>query len=163
MPIEIERKFLVQQALLPNLPEGEQIIQGYIATVDRTTVRVRLNGERAWLTLKGKTTGISRSEFEYPIPAADARKILAELCSGGVVEKIRYRIPQDGLTWELDIFEGKNRGLIIAEIELSDEEQVFSRPAWLGEEVSHDPRYSNLALLHNPYQHWNCHITDTCA
>lgn len=154
MATEIERKFRIHEDRLPPLPKGQRIIQGYIPTADRTTVRVRISDDQAWLTLKGKTTGISRAEFEYPIPAADARQILDELCSGGVVEKTRYRIRHDGLTWELDIFAGSNSGLIVAELELRDEAQPFTRPGWVGEEVSHDPRYSNLALMLNPYQNW---------
>lgn len=163
MAIEIERKFLVYPDLLPVLPAGERIIQGYIPTIDRTTVRVRLSGQQAWLTLKGKTTGISRTEFEYPIPAADAGQILDQLCSGGIVEKTRYCIEHNSLIWELDIFEGDNSGLIVAELELNDEAQAFHPPEWVGEEISHDPRYSNLALMLNPYHNWNCHKTDTRA
>jgi len=161
MAVEIERKFLVYSDRLPALADGQRIVQGYIPTADRTTVRVRLSDQQAWLTLKGRTTGISRPEFEYPIPATDARQILEQLCSGGLVEKTRYRIEHDGLTWELDIFEGSNSGLIVAELELSSEAQQFSQPAWVGEEVSHDPRYTNLALMLNPYLQWDCHGTDT--
>lgn len=161
MAVEIERKFLVRPDRLPALVNGQRIVQGYIATADRTTVRVRLSDQQAWLTLKGRTTGISRAEFEYPIPAADARQMLDQLCGGGRVEKTRYCIDDDGLTWELDVFEGSNSGLIVAELELSSETQAFERPAWVGEEVSHDPRYTNLALMLHPYTLWECHGTDT--
>lgn len=161
MAVEIERKFLVHPDRLPSLVGGQRIVQGYIATADRTTVRIRLSDQQAWLTLKGLTTGISRAEFEYPIPAADARQMLDQLCSGGVVEKTRYRIEHEGLTWELDVFEGSNCGLIVAELELSSETQAFALPVWASEEVSHDPRYTNLALMLRPYQQWECHGTDT--
>lgn len=160
MAVEIERKFLVYADRLPALVDGQRIVQGYIATADRTTVRVRLSDQQAWLTLKGMTTGISRAEFEYPIPAEDARLMLDQLCNGGHVEKTRYRIAH-GLTWELDVFEGDNIGLIVAELELSSEAQAFERPEWVGQEVSHDPRYSNLVLARHPYQQWECHGTDT--
>lgn len=160
MAIEIERKFLVRRESLPALPAGDSICQGYIQTLNRTTVRVRLRGDQAFLTLKGPANGISRSEFEYPIPVADAIQILEQLCTSEnpaqekTIEKTRYEIPHDDMTWELDIFSGNNAGLIVAEIELSSERQVFSLPDWVGEEVSSDLRYSNLALMQNPFSTW---------
>lgn len=135
-------------------------MQGYIRTLNRTTVRVRLRGDEAYLTLKGPSIGISRSEYEYSIPVADAREILEQLCDSGTneqketIEKTRYEILHDGMIWELDIFAGRNIGLIVAEIELSNENQSFSLPSWIGEEVSTDPRYSNLALIQNPFTTW---------
>lgn len=154
MAIEIERKFLVRRENLPALPAGDSIRQGYIPTLNRTTVRVRLRGSQAFLTLKGPATGISRSEFEYPIPVADAAAIMDQLCENAI-EKTRYEILHDGMIWELDIFGGSNTGLIVAEIELASESQRFTLPAWVGEEVSDDLRYSNLALAQNPFTAWN--------
>ena len=154
MAVEIERKFLVHRELLPVLPPGDTIIQGYIPALNRITVRVRVRSGRAWLTLKGASTGISRSEFEYEIPLADARAMLAELCQAGVIEKTRYEIVHAGMRWELDIFAGANAGLIVAELELPHEDQHVEKPAWVAEEVSADPRYSNQALLQNPWTWW---------
>ena len=154
MAVEIERKFLVHRDLLPVLPPGDTIIQGYIPALNRITVRVRVRSDRAWLTLKGASTGISRSEFEYEIPLADARAMLAELCQAGVIEKTRYEIVHAGMRWELDIFAGANAGLIVAELELPHEDQQFEKPAWVAEEVSADPRYSNQALVQNPWTWW---------
>jgi len=154
MAVEIERKFLVHRERLPQLPAGETIIQGYIPALNRITVRVRLRAGRAWLTLKGASTGISRSEFEYEIPPADARDMLTELCHAGIIEKTRYEILHAGMRWELDIFAGANAGLVVAELELPHEEQPFEKPDWVAEEISADPRYSNQALLQNPWTRW---------
>ncbi|MDP4185639.1 MAG: CYTH domain-containing protein [Bacteroidota bacterium] len=154
MSTEIERKFLVRNLSWKENQEGVFIAQGYLnATPDRT-VRVRIAGEQAWITIKGRTTGISRLEFEYPIPLSDAQQLLL-LCEGNTIEKIRYRIPAgQNLIWEVDEFLGANKGLIIAEIELNAEGQVFTRPGWLGEEVSRDRRYYNSYLSQNPYSVW---------
>ncbi|RVU84674.1 CYTH domain-containing protein [Leucothrix sargassi] len=154
MATEIERKFLVDLQALGELGEGTFIKQAYIATADKTAVRLRLKGEQAFLTLKGANNGISRSEFEYPIPVADAQAIMAELCSGPAIEKTRYLIEHSGHTWELDIFYGDNEGLIVAEIELSSESEHFEKPNWVKEEVSGDPKYYNSSLLNNPYKQW---------
>jgi adenylate cyclase len=154
MAIEIERKFLVHRERLPELPEGETILQGYIPALNRITVRVRVRATRAWLTLKGASTGIRRSEFEYEIPPDDARAMLAELCQAGVIEKTRYEILHAGSRWELDIFAGANAGLVVAELELTHEDEPFETPDWVAEEVSADPRYSNQALLQNPWTWW---------
>lgn len=154
MALEIERKFLVLPERLPLLPEGTRICQGYIPTLNRTTVRVRLSGTRAFLTLKGPSSGLSRSEFEYEIPALDAEQMIDQLCAGGTVDKMRYEIMHEGMVWELDVFLGENSSLIVAEIELLHEDQPFAVPDWIGEEVSTDPRYSNLALLLTPFNRW---------
>jgi len=154
MAVEIERKFLVHRDRLPPLPQGETIMQGYIPALHRITVRVRIRAERAWLTLKGASSGISRSEFEYEIPVTDAQSILAELCLGGTITKTRYEILHAGMRWELDIFTGANAGLLIAELELPHEAMPFEKPHWVAEEVSADPRYSNQALLQNPWSWW---------
>lgn len=154
MGIEIERKFLVHADRLPVLPPGERIVQGYVPALNRVTVRVRLRGNRAWLTLKGPTTGISRSEFEYEIPVADAEAMLAELCQAGVIEKTRHEILHAGQRWELDVFAGANAGLLLAELELPSEDEPFALPDWVGEDVSSDLRYSNQALMQTPWTTW---------
>lgn len=154
MAFEIERKFLVDKALLGELAGGVAIRQGYLPTAGETTVRVRLAGETACLTLKRPSTGATRLEFEYRIPLEDARQILAELCADSRIEKTRYRIPYGGRVWELDVFHGDNEGLIVAEVELQTEDEPISRPEWVTREVTHDPRYSNANLPTNPYRNW---------
>jgi len=151
---EIERKFLVDSSKLPPLPAGYIIKQGYIPTQD-ITVRVRIRNDQAFLTLKGKTTGLSRSEFEYPIPLEDARQILHELCSHPLIEKTRYVIAFGAHKWELDIFEGENKGLIVAEIELEHEEEEFELPDWVTEDVSYDRKYRNANLTVHPFSTWH--------
>lgn len=154
MAVEIERKYLVIKDRLPELSNGERIVQSYIPTTNHSTVRIRLSGASAFLTLKGPTHGISRAEFEYPIPATDAHEMLTRLCAPGVIEKQRYKILHDGMVWELDVFEGINKGLILAEIELISETQAFTLPDWVGAEVSADLRFSNRALMDSPWPEW---------
>lgn len=154
MAVEIERKFLVLKEKLPPLHNGELIFQSYVPTSNNSTVRVRLCGATAFLTLKGPTHGISRAEFEYPIPAVDAHEMLTRLCSPGAIEKTRYKVLNDGMIWEIDVFAGVNSGLIVAEIELESETQQFKRPEWVGAEVSADMRYSNQALMSTPWSTW---------
>lgn len=154
MAVEIERKFLVIKEKLPYLHDGELILQSYVPTSNNSTVRVRLCGDTAFLTLKGPTHGISRAEFEYPIPAADAHDMLTRLCSPGAIEKTRYQVLNDGMIWEIDVFAGVNTGLIVAEIELESETQQFKPPEWVGAEVSADMRYSNQALMMTPWSTW---------
>ena len=114
---------------------------------------MRLGGNRAWLTIKGARSGIAREEFEYPLPVEDAEALLA-FCRRGVISKTRYVLRQGRHSWEIDEFHGDNEGLLLAEIELDREDEPFDRPDWLGEEVSHDPRYYNAALSTHPYCHW---------
>ena len=154
MSLEIERKFLVADPTVLMGLQGERLVQAYIAATGRATVRVRIAGEHAWLTLKGATKGISRRELEYSIPVADAELCLAELCADGIVSKTRYRIPHAGHVWEVDVFDGANAGLVLAEIELSSDDERFERPSWLGEEVSGDPRYFNSQLAERPFGSW---------
>ncbi len=156
MPLEIERKFLVDanQITQLSLPSGKVICQGYIATQDKTAVRIRIQGPQAFLTLKGANTGATRVEFEYPIPVADAKSMLDQLCSGPIIEKTRYCIPFAQHTWELDIFHGDNQGLIVAEVELTDENESITLPPWVIEEVTGDPKYYNVNLLAAPYCSW---------
>ncbi len=154
MAVEIERKYLVIHDKLPPLHNGELIFQSYVPTSNNSTVRVRLCGANAFLTLKGPTHGISRAEFEYPIPAADAHEMLTRLCAPGAIEKTRYKILFDGMMWEVDVFAGVNNGLVLAEIELESETQSFQIPDWIGAEVSADLRYSNQALMKTPWTTW---------
>jgi adenylate cyclase len=152
MPLEIERKFLVSG---DGWRQGAcvYLCQGYLAREPQRTVRIRIAGDDAWLTIKGISTGASRPEFEYNIPVADARQLL-ELCEKPLVEKYRRTFLFDGNTWEVDEFLGDNAGLVVAEIELSAENQTFGRPAWLGREVTDDVRYFNANLSRNPYSTW---------
>lgn len=154
MAIEIERKYLVIADRLPRLQHGERIVQAYIPTANRSTVRVRLCDARAYLTLKGPNEGISRSEFEYHIPLEDAQEILAGLCAPQRIEKTRYNLMHKGMLWEVDVFEGANAGLMLAEIELPSEATEFETPGWVGTEVSSDLRYSNQALMRAPWPLW---------
>ncbi|HET9818461.1 MAG TPA: CYTH domain-containing protein [Rhodanobacteraceae bacterium] len=142
MAVEIERKFLVKGDGWRQ-GRGVRISQGYLNRDQARTVRVRVAGEEAFLTVKGLTTGATRAEFEYPIPAADGKELL-KLCEPSTVEKTRRRIHEGGMVWEVDEFLGGNAGLVVAEVELQSEEQRFTKPAWFGEEVTQDPRYFNL-------------------
>ena len=155
MASEIERKFLVKRESWP-APAAPGVLyrQGYLSVVPERTVRVRIAGREAFLTIKGLTRGIERLELEYPIPIEDASVMLDELCIKPLVEKTRYRIPVDGLVWEVDDFAGDNAGLMIAEIELPDANAQVTMPAWAGAEVSDDPRYFNSNLASNPYSRW---------
>ncbi len=154
MAKEIERKFLVKEMDWPRLGKGTPMKQGYIPTVGRTAVRVRVAGNEAFLTIKGETKGASRKEFEYPIPVSDAEEMLNELCQRPFVEKTRYRIDLGGLTWEVDVFEGENKGLTLAEVELEHERQEVDPPSWVEIEVTHDPRYFNSNLVLRPFSKW---------
>ncbi|MEE8585675.1 MAG: CYTH domain-containing protein [Acidobacteriota bacterium] len=151
--IEIERKFLVEGQGWKAASEGIEIRQGFLVAEKQRTVRVRIAAGKAFLTVKSAAQGITRQEFEYPIPIAQAEQIL-DLCIRPLIEKKRYRIDHQGMTWEVDEFLGENEGLVVAEIELESESQEFVRPDWLGQEVSHDPRYLNANLVKNPYQEW---------
>jgi len=150
---EIERKFLVKGDAWRALAKGVGYRQGYLSTVKERTVRVRTMGDKGYLTIKGVTIGASRLEFEYEIPIADANPLL-EMCEQPLVEKARYKIPQGAFTWEIDEFAGVNQGLIVAEIELPSEDQEFSRPEWIGAEVTGDPRYFNSNLIAHPFTKW---------
>ncbi len=155
MALEIERKFLVKtQAWRDYAGAGVSYAQGYLTREPGRSVRVRVAGEQGFLTIKSKTEGISRQEYEYPIPLAEAWELLTSLCYQPVIEKTRYRIPQGPLVWEVDEFWGLNQGLILAEVELDDASQVIELPAWIGLEVSQDPRYFNAYLSQHPYSQW---------
>ena len=155
MANEIERKFLVVGAEWKALADGVRYRQGYLSTVKERTVRVRTVGVRGMLTIKGLTRGVSRLEFEYDIPLADADRMLDDLCERPLIEKFRYTIHAGAVTWEVDEFTGDNRGLVVAEVELSSADQAFDRPPWLGDEVSNDPRYFNANLVRHPYTAWS--------
>ena len=153
MGIEIERKFLVTGETWRLGATGVSYAQGYLAHGTGRTVRVRTAGEQAFLTIKGPVTGISRSEFEYPIPTEDALEML-QLCEGPIVQKTRFRIPYAGHVWEVDEFAGPNAGLVLAEVELLSPEEPVVLPPWIGREVTGDIRYYNSRLSVHPFQHW---------
>lgn len=152
MAIEIERKFLVTGDAWRQA-DGTRLSQGYLNRDKERTVRVRVAGNKAFLTIKGLTSGASRAEFEYEIPLTDAEQLLP-LCDGPLVEKIRYVVAHDGHSWEVDEFLGDNAGLVVAEIELQSEDESFSRPKWVGVEVTDDSRYFNSSLALKPYCMW---------
>lgn len=151
--VEIERKFLVDTKKWQPSGAGKRIKQGYLSVDPERVVRVRISGQEAFLTIKGKAEGISRTELEYKIPLNEA-EILLSMCTGFPVEKIRYVEKIENNRWEIDVFEGKNRGLVMAEIELERENQEFLLPVWVECEVSEDPRYFNAFLSQNPYLLW---------
>jgi adenylate cyclase len=151
---EIERKFLVKPRTWSELGPGLKIRQGYLCPAKERTVRVRTYGDHAYLTIKGTTSGISRSEYEYEIPFADATEILDHLCVHPLIEKTRYRIPFAGHTFEVDVFNGANRGLTVAEVELKSPDEKVEFPDWIDREVSDDPRYFNSNLAQKPFSTW---------
>jgi len=154
MGIEIERKFLVTGQAWRSPTPGTLYRQGYIRTQGTATVRVRIAGHTGYLTLKGPTSGLSRLEFEYEIPLADAQQLLDELCDRPLIEKYRYRVQIGELTWEIDEFIGENQGLILAEVELVHPDQPVDCPPWIGAEVSGDRRYFNSNLAQHPFTQW---------
>ena len=155
MAIEIERKFLVRDdTWRAQVESASHIAQGYLVTEPGITVRVRRRGDQGFLTIKGAAQGIGRSEFEYEIPLSDAQAMLRDLCVQPPLEKVRHLIPFAGHLWELDVFEGANAGLVMAEIELTAEDEPFDLPDWAGDEVTGDPRYFNAYLAHHPFSTW---------
>ena len=155
MATEIERKFLViNDDWRATADAGMDCIQGYFTTNKECSIRVRLTGDEANLNIKSATLGVARSEYDYAIPARDAGEMLRYLCIQPLIEKKRYHVRHDGHLWEIDVFSGANAGLVVAEIELAHINEPFSRPAWLGAEVSHDPRYYNVCLVQHPYKNW---------
>jgi CYTH domain-containing protein len=151
---EIERKYLVKGDSWRAGAKGKHYRQGYLSTVKERTVRARVAGDKGFITIKGLTIGDSRPEYEYEIPLSDANEILDHLAEKPIIEKTRYRIPQGDIVWEVDEFEGENKGLIVAEVELKDESQKVDLPNWIGQEVSNDPRYFNANLVKHPYTKW---------
>lgn len=154
---EIERKFLVKNDSFINWATAKKkIAQGYLNTNPERTVRVRISNEKGFLTIKGKgnESGMTRFEWEKEISLEEAKSLLV-LCEKGVIEKTRFEIPSGNHLFEVDVFYGENEGLIVAEIELSDEDEAFEIPDWLGKEVTNDERYYNAYLSRNPYSEWN--------
>ena len=154
MGCEIERKFLIDPAKWQKPEKGVRIMQGYLIRSEGLSLRLRLADDKAFLTLKGACKGISRSEFEYEIPPEDLEAMLKEFGSGKYISKMRYYEQVGDHRWEIDIFEGENAGLAVAEIELQSEDETFELPSWVTEEVSGDFRYRNAYLVENPYTKW---------
>jgi CYTH domain-containing protein len=154
MATEIERKFLVRGDAWKNLGQPILYLQGYICREKRKIVRARLVGDKGYLTIKGASKGLSRLEFEYEIPSSDAREMLDKLCEKPIIEKYRRKITFGNLVWEVDEFLGDNEGLIIAEVELTREQQYIELPDWIDREVTGDKRYYNAYLVKHPYKSW---------
>jgi len=155
MAVEIEFKYLVkEEAWNENLAyQSIMIRQGYLQTDPEKTVRVRTRGNQGYLTIKGKAEGASRLEFEYEIPVDEANELLERFCSN-LVDKTRYLVNHEGKTWEVDVFSGPNEGLMVAEIELAAADETYALPFWAGEDVTHDHRYANSSLAHQPFSTW---------
>lgn len=155
MAIEIERKFLLKDDSWRQAADAGCLYkQGYLLGAKQASVRVRIEGDKAFLNIKSATLGIFRHEYEYPIPMQDAEEILTNLCEKPLIEKTRYHVRYGEHDWEIDVFAGENSGLIVAEIELESEDSPFEKPAWLGVEVSGDPTYYNVSLVRHPYKDW---------
>jgi adenylate cyclase len=155
MAIEVERKFLLcNDGWRRHADAGERIRQGYLAGNGKVSIRVRVAGARANLNIKSATLGVTRQEYEFPIPLPEANQLLDQLTQGPLIEKTRYHVRHGAHTWEIDVFAGDNAGLQVAEIELASADEAFERPDWLGEEVSHDPRYYNVSLVTHPFKDW---------
>ena len=151
--IEIERKFLVSEKKWKPSAEGTKLRQGYLAVNPKRTIRIRVNNDKSFLTIKGKTNGIKRDEFEYEIPKNEGEMLL-KMCLNYIVEKTRYKEKIGELVWEIDVFEGVNRGLVLAEVELEDENQAVQIPEWAEREVSEDVRFYNSYLSSTPFSTW---------
>jgi CYTH domain-containing protein len=154
MAKEIERKYLLDLSKWTPMNEGTHFKQGYLNAQKERVVRVRIEGAKAKLTIKGITTGVTRAEFEYLIPVEDASILLDNLCEQPLIDKHRHKEVHFGKTWEIDVFHGENEGLVVAEIELASEDEKIEFPAWVGAEVSSDPRYFNSNLLKHPFKNW---------
>ena len=153
MAKEIERKFLVNPSKLPSGQNGDEYMQGYLSITDTGVTRIRVIGEQGFLTIKSKTIGITRDEYEYEIPFKDAVRLI-KLSQGEVIHKTRTKIVFDGKKWEIDEFHGKNKGLWLAEIELVDSKEPFSKPEWVLDDVSNDKKYFNSNLSTKPFCSW---------
>ena len=155
MPVEIERKYLLRNDDWKLAADsGTKYVQGYMVGSKLASVRVRIEGGISFLNIKSATLDISRQEYEYPIPLDEANEILDTLCGKPVIQKTRYIVHYQDLEWEIDVFEGRNEGLIVAEVELESEDQKIELPSWCGKEVSDDPRYYNVNLGKHPYSQW---------
>lgn len=154
MGVEIERKFLVKGDFKKDVLKSYHIVQGYISTAPGKSVRVRIRDNEGFITIKGQRIGITRFEWEEPIPVEEARDLL-RLCEGAVIDKTRHLVKVGEHTFEVDEFHGDNEGLVVAEVELGSEDEAFEKPLWLGEDVSTDSRFRNSALIANPYKNWD--------
>lgn len=155
MATEIERKFLLRdEGWRESADAGTRFRQGYLVGAEKASVRVRIEGDQANINIKSATLGVYRQEFEYAIPLVDAEEMLDTLCEQPQIEKIRYHVRVGKHLWEVDVFDGDNTGLVVAEVELADENEPFELPSWAGEEVSHDTRYYNVCLVKHPYCEW---------
>ncbi len=154
MGTEIERKFLVRSSAWKKRADGTFYRQGYLCIEQARTVRVRIAGDRGYLSIKGAAEGVSRLEYEYEIPLPDANELLDRLCLRPLIEKTRYRVVDLGLVWEVDVFAGENQGLVVAEVELESPDQPLDLPDWVGPEVTDDPRYLNASLVQHPFSRW---------
>ena len=155
MALEIERKFRVASDAWRTQAGSRRLLrQGYLANTARASVRVRLDGEQGWLSVKAMRSGMSREEYEVAIPLEDAREMLERLCEGFVIEKWRHLVEHAGSTWEVDEFLAENAGLVIAELELPSEDAAFERPAWIGTEITDEERFYNVRLSQKPFRHW---------
>lgn len=157
--MEIERKFLVKNNRWRKAAKGVVYQQGYLSTDSSRTVRVRLEGKLGKLTIKGKKIGVAGDEFEYDIPTNDAKYLLDNLCKKPTIKKTRYRVSFENFIWEVDVFEGENKGLVLAELELKRADQKFKTPGWIGKEVTRDHRFRNANLVANPFSKWKNKLT----
>lgn len=156
MPIEIERKFLLaSEDWREEVVRSSRIRQGYLGKIDKASVRIRVQGDKANINVKSATLGMRRMEYEYEIPLSEAEEMLEQLCQKPQVDKTRFIVERGQHVWEIDEFYGDNEGLLVAEVELGSEDEVFEKPAWLGEEVTEDPRYYNVNLRKHPFKDWH--------
>ena len=156
MATEIERKFLVKDMSWQAMAdEGTHYCQGYLVGSEHASVRVRIQGEKAFINIKSATIDITRQEFEYEIPLNEASDMLETLCEKPLIDKVRYLVNYANHVWEIDVFSGDNEGLVVAEIELKDKDEHFEKPGWLADEVSDDTRYYNVCLVKHPYKDWS--------
>ena len=155
MGSEIERKFLTKDDNYRRISKGVPYMQGYICSGKGKVVRVRVAGTKGYITIKGPQNGIKRSEYEYEIPLNDAKEMLENLCTKPLIEKHRFKVSYEGFVWEIDEFHGENEGLVVAEIELENENQQFTIPEWIGKEVTGESKYYNSSLIKNPYSKWS--------
>jgi len=156
MAQEIERKFLVvNDKWREHVSSSDYFCQGYLSNTAKCSIRVRVSDEKGYLNLKSATLDIQRSEYEYEIPRHEAEEMLDNFCEDSLIKKTRYYVRHDKHQWEVDVFDGANAGLIVAEIELGNIDESFTKPDWAGREVSDDPRYYNVCLARNPFREWH--------
>lgn len=155
MPVEIERKYLLKHdGWRQHIQHSARIRQGYLGAMARASVRIRIEGDKANINIKSAELSLRRMEYEYAIPVDEANEMLDKLCESPQIDKFRHLVKQGAHTWEIDEFCGDNAGLIVAEIELTAEDEVFELPSWAGEDVTQDPRYYNVNLVKHPFNSW---------